>query len=192
MAEQITEQELANLIELVSHNFKFKMPEGFEVIFNMIYSQVNHLDRMIVQKKIEQLLLTSNKDWNEKYGFAGYPSLSDWIVILVGEKPLTDEQLYIAKKEHEDKLTLYAKFIVVWLNDSNLTTSFCSRYQNEENNHLKLMIDRYCKVKEELTRERIIKMAAYLKKNYQDNKELFFTQMREIADDQNQLLLTSN
>ena len=103
---------------------------------------------------------------------------------------LTDEEISKRKIEHREKLMLYVKIITVWVVDPNLSISFYNRYKNPENQHLKLMIDKYCKVKEELPKERIIKMAGYLQACYNQNKDLFFKEMREIADNQNQLLLT--
>ena len=182
--------KLDDLFEATAENFNFKLGKGFKYLADKIQEQTEKVPDEVIEKKFQQLWLLTNDEWSKKYNlqWGGYPSLAQWLEILV-EKPLTDEQLLIAKKEHEEKLTLYAKFIVVWVNDPNLTTSFRRRYENPENQHLKLMIDKFCKVKEELPKERVKKMAEYLNKNYLSNKELFFTEMRAIADNQNQLLL---
>jgi hypothetical protein len=187
----IEKQYLKQLINATGQNFQFKLSAEFEFIFNMLYSKVKDCDKAVITKKFEELWKKTSDEWNKQYGFRGYPALAQWLEILV-EKPLTDKELEKKKLDHERDLTQFAKFVVVWVTDPNLSISFPGRYKNPDNDYLKLMIDKYCKVKEELPRERIISMAKYLRKNHLENKQLFFTQMREIADDQNQLLLTSN
>lgn len=182
-------EQLKKLFTLTANNFQFTLEEEFGIFFDMIYTQVKDVSDDHINKKFQQLWLKTSKEWNDEFGYRGYPNLARWLEILV-KKPLTDEEILIAKKEHEEKLTLYAKFIIQWVIDPNLTISFCNRYKNPENQHLKLMIDKFCNVKEELPKERIKKMAEYLQKNYLENKDLFFEKMREIADNQNQLLLT--
>lgn len=182
--------KLESLFETTAINFNFELSGAFNPLFKIIAEQTNKLSDSEIEKKFQQLWLLTNDEWHKKFNikWGGYPSMAQWLEILV-EKPLTDEQLYIAKKEHEEKLTLYAKFVIQWVIDPNLTISFCNRYKNPKNEHLKLMIDKFCNVKEELPKERIKKMAEYLQKNYLENKDLFFEKMREIADNQNQLLL---
>lgn len=181
-------EQLKKLFSLTANNFQFTLEEEFSIFFDMIYQQVKDVADDHINKKFQQLWLKTSKEWNKEFGFRGYPTLARWLEILV-KKPLTDEELLKVKQEHEAKLTLYAKFIAVWVNDPNLTISFCNRYENPENRHLKLMIDKFCKVNEELPRERVKKMAVYLQKNYLENKSLFIEKLREIADNQNQLLL---
>ena len=183
--------ELESLFETTAENFNFKLNKGFEKLLDVIQFQTEKLPDQVIAKKFHQLWLLTNDEWHKKFNlqWGGYPSLAQWLEILV-EKPLTDEEIARKKKEHEEKLTLYTKFVVAWVSDPNLSISFYNRYKNPENEHLKLMIDKYCKVKEELPKERIIKMAGYLQSCYNQNKDLFFKEMREIADNQNQLLLT--
>jgi len=184
--------KLRDLFLTTAANFNFTMPSDgtFKPLFNEVQKQTEKLPDSEIEKKFRDLWFLTNDEWHKKFNikWGGYPSMAQWLEILV-EKPLTDEQLYIAKKEHEEKLSLYAKFVIQWVIDPNLTTSFRRRYENPENQHLKSMIDKFCNVKEELPKERVKKMAEYLHKNYLSNKELFFNEMRAIADNQNQLLL---
>lgn len=179
---------LRDMINATGLNFQFKYEKEFEPIFNILYDKIKECDQAILEKKFQELWKTTSAEWNDEYGFRGYPSLARWLEILV-EKPLTKKELEKRKKEYEEKLTAYANFIVVWVSDPNLSISFCNRYKNPSNRHLKLMIDSYCKIKEELPDERIKKMAIYLKEKLGQNKQLFFKEMRDIAKNQNQLLL---
>ena len=181
-------QQLKKLFNLTASNFQFILEEDFSIFFDMIHQQTKDVADSHINEKFQQLWLKTSKEWNKEFGYRGYPTLARWLEILV-KKPLTNEEIAKRRKEYEEKLTLYAKFIIIWVNDPNLSISFYNRYKNPDNRHLKLMIDRYCKVKEELSDERIKKMAEYLKTTYTQNKDLFFKEMRAIAQDQNQLLL---
>lgn len=187
MAQQITKENLAVLMEAVSSNFKFKLNEGFELIFNMIFEQIKHLDRSVVQKKFEQLLLTSNEQWNQKYGFAGYPSLSDWIKIIAGERPATDEDKAEELKQYEDRMNYFAGYIIAWLHQPSILEYryFLEKYKNPDNKHLKTIIDDFAKIKEDIHDDRIIKLAAFLKSQYDADKNGFKEKLRNIAKEQN-------
>lgn len=183
MAQQITKQELEQLLTATANNFKFKMNEGFEMIFNMIFDRIKHLTRDEVQKKFEQLLLTSNQEWNRKYGFAGYPALSDWINILVGERPLTDAEKLEANRKHDDRLKTWVGTIMVWLNDRNPEILFLNKYKNPENQPMINIINQFGK--KATTDEEITKLGRWLKDKYQSNKDIFKTKLKEIANEQN-------
>lgn len=183
MAEQITKQDFSNLMEVLSNNFKFKMPDGFEMIFNMIFDKIKHLTRNEVQKKFEQLLLTSNEEWHRKYGFAGYPALSDWINILVGESPLTDAEKLEANRKHEEKLRIWVGTIIVWITDQNLDTLFKNKYKNEENRQIVNLIDKYGKKAN--NDEEISKLGRWLKSRYEADKTAFKAKLKGIAEQQN-------
>jgi len=185
MAQQITKEELQKLMVVTASNFKFKMPEGFELIFEMIFNKIKEIDRSIIQKKFEQLLLTPNEEWNKKYGFAGYPSLSDWLAILTTERPLTDEQIQEEKRKYNQAMTLYVGTIINWLNDPNIEYLFLNKYLAGGNEHLKSIVNQFAGVKEPLTDERIVKMGKYLKKLYDDDKNAFITKMLGITKEQN-------
>jgi hypothetical protein len=188
MAEQITKQQLGTLFEVASNNFKFKLPDGFEMIFNMIFEQVKDIDSLLVQKRFQQLLLTSNEEWNKKYGFAGYPSLSDWIKILAGDRPLTDEEKHNKIEEHKTQMRIYtAQIASGWLDDErfNIRFAFVGRYRNPENAKLRAIIDEFAKVKKELTDERVLDLANYLHKELLQDKVGFFDKMLGIAKKQN-------
>ena len=183
MAQQITKKELEKLLTITAHNFKFKMNEGFEMIFNMIYDRIKHLTRDEVQKKFEQLLLSSNEEWNRKYGFAGYPALSDWINILAGERPLSDCEKLEANRKHEEKLRIWVGIIIVWINDQNLDTLFKQKYKNEENRQIINLIDKYAKKAN--SDEEISKLGRWLKSKYEADKQAFKAKLKGIADQQN-------
>jgi len=183
MAKQITKQELEKLLTVTAHNFKFKMNEGFEMIFNMIFDRIKHLTRDEVQKKFEQLLLTSNEEWNRKYGFAGYPALSDWINILVGERPLTDAEKLEANRKHEEKLKIWIGTIIVWITDQNLDILFKSKYCNLENQQLIDLIDKYAKKAN--SDEEVLKLGRWLKSKYEADKTAFKAKLKGIAEQYN-------
>jgi len=183
MAQQITKDELEKLLTITANNFKFKLNEGFEMIFNMIFERVKDRQRLEIQKKFQDLLLTSNEEWNKRYGFAGYPSLSDWINILVGERPLSDWEKLEANRKHEEKLRIWVGTIIVWINDQNLDTLFKSKYSNPENQHLINLIDKYAKKAK--TDEEVLKLGRWLKSKYEADKTAFKAKLKGIAEQYN-------
>lgn len=185
----IEKQYLKQLIHATGQNFQFKLMPEFEFIFNMLFDKVKNCDKAVITKKFEELWKTTSDEWNKQYGFRGYPSLAQWLEILV-EKPLTNEEIEKKKKEYEENLRFKASIIGVWCNDPNLLISFPQRYKNPENEHIKLVIDTYCKVKENLADERIKKMAIYLKKELDQDKALFYNTLKGIARAKQPLLLT--
>ena len=174
--------KLESLFETTAENFNFKLNKGFENILNIIQSQTDKVPDEKIRKKFQQLWLLTNDEWHKKFNlqWGGYPSLAQWLEILV-EKPLTDEDIEKRKKDYEKELSLYASTVCVWCNDLNLLISFPQRYKNPLNSHIKLMIDTYCNVKKELSDERIKKMAVYLKKELDQDKALFYNTLKGIA-----------
>jgi len=185
----IEKQYLKQLIHATGQNFQFKLMPEFEFIFNMLFDKVKNCDKAVITKKFEELWKTTSDEWNKQYGFRGYPSLAQWLEILV-EKPLTNEEIEKKKKEYEENLRFKAFIIGVWCNDPNLLISFPYRYKNPLNAHIKSMIDTYCKVKEELPDERIRRMAVYLKSKLDEDKALFYNTLVGIAREKQPILLT--
>jgi len=183
MAQQITKDELEKLLTITANNFKFKLNEGFEMIFNMIFERVKDRQRLEIQKKFQDLLLTSNEEWNKRYGFAGYPSLSDWIKILGGERPLMDAEKLEANRKHDEKLRIWVGTIIVWINDQNLDRLFKSKYSNPENQHLINLIDKYAKKAK--TDEEVLKLGRWLKSKYEADKTAFKAKLKGIAEQYN-------
>jgi len=183
--------KLESLFETTAENFNFKLNKGFENLLNIIQAQTDKLPDEIIKKKFQQLWLLTNDEWHKKFNlqWGGYPSLAQWLEILV-EKPLTDEDIKRKKIEYEENLRFKASVVGVWCNDPNLLISFPQRYKNPLNGHIKLMLDTYCKVKENLPDERIKKMAVYLKKELDQDKTLFYNTLKGIAREKQPLLLT--
>lgn len=179
--------ELKNLIHLTSVNFQFEAKIDYSPIVLAIHEKIKNHDINIIQSKFENLWKMTNKEWNDEYGFRGRPSIGRWLEILI-EKPLTDDEILRKKREYEENLHFKASIIGVWCNDPNLLISFPYRYKNPLNDEIKLIINKYCKVKEDLPDERIKKMAQYLKEKLAENKELFYNNLKEIARNQQPLL----
>lgn len=183
--------ELRSNFITTSSNFGFILPQdgSFEPLFKIIQKQTDKLSDDVVNKKFQQLWLLTNDEWHKRFNlkWGGYPSLAQWLEILV-EKPLTDEEIAKRKIEYEDNLRFKASIVGVWCNDPNLLTSFPQRYKNRDNIEIKAIIDKYCKVKEDLADDRIKKMAEYLKKQLNSDKSKFYSSLREIARNQQPLL----
>ena len=171
---------------LVASNFRFKLDESFDIIFKLVFEKIKHLEVVELQKKFEQLLLMNAEDWNEKFrGFGGYPNLSQWIEILVGERPLTDSEKLEANRKHDEKLRIWVGIVIVWINDQNLDTLFKQKYKNEENSQITNLIDKYAK--KATTDEEILKLGRWLKSKYEADKALFKAKLKGIADKENPL-----
>jgi len=185
----VEEKRLQNLIDATCINFQFQHEAAYKPIFDILYQKIKLCDEAVITHKFEELWKMTSKEWNRDYGFRGYPSLAQWLEILIA-KPLTEIEIEKKKKDYEDNMRFKASSIAAWVNDPNLSISFLNRYKNPTNEHLKLVIDSYCKVKTELPDERIKKMGEYLRKEYLQDKQLFFKEIKGIAKNQNQLLLT--
>lgn len=177
------------MIDATGINFQFKYGKEFKPIFDMLYSKIKNCDQEVLEKKFEELWKTTSYDWNNEYGFRGYPSLAQWLEILV-EKPLIDEEIEKRKIEYERNLTVQAGIVGTWLNSPFFERLFCERYKCPQNKHIKSMIDDYFKLKEELSDDRIRKMAIYLKSKLDEDKPLFYNTLKGIARKQQPILLT--
>jgi hypothetical protein len=183
--------KLESFFETTAENFNFKLNKGFENLLNIIQSQTEKVPDEVIKKKFQELWLLTNDEWHKKFNlqWGGYPSLAQWLEILV-EKPLTDEEIEKKKKEYEENLTIQAKTVGVWLNAPYYERLFCSRYKCPLYVDIKLMLDTYCKVKENLSDDRIKKMAVYLKEKLDQDKALFYDTLKGIAREKQPLLLT--
>ena len=171
----------------LAKTFQFKLMREFEFIFNMLFDKIKLCDKLVITKKFEELWKTTSDEWNKQYGFRGYPSLAQWLEILV-EKPLTDEEIEKRKIEYERNLTVQASIVGMWVNAPFYERLFSSRYNDPENKHIKSMIDGYFGIKEKLSDERVRKMAVCLKERLEENRELFYNKLKGIARNQQPLL----
>jgi hypothetical protein len=178
---KISKKDFKILIDQIAVNFNAKAT-NYENIFEIIYQQASKFDRSILEKNGQQVLLTSTEDWNKKYGYRGYPSLVEWLEIFTGKKPLTDEEIKKKNKQYQESLNFFVFTITKWLEDKNLKVLFLNKYKQKEEEHLKEIINKYAKVKEELTDERIIKMGFWLKDKYLEDKEKFKQDLFNIAN----------
>ena len=159
----LTEQKLLNRFNQTALNFKFKLGEDFKPFFQIIFEKTKHITEAEIDKKFQQLWLIPAADWNKKYGFAGYPALSDWFDILVGQRPKTDEQLREEHRRWEQSINNHIAVIKCWLNDRNFmeTKPQYYHYTNSDNEHLKKIIDDAYKNKnytKEFTKEQILSL----------------------------------
>jgi hypothetical protein len=105
-------QHLLERFNQTALNFKFKLGEDVKPFFDIIFDQIKHQPEAEIDKKFQQLWLTPIADWNKKYGFGGYPALSDWLEILKGERPLTDEQKAEELRQYENMRQALKKALV--------------------------------------------------------------------------------
>jgi len=185
----VKKEYLKKIINATAINFQFELKEDFQFIFDMLFEKIKEQDQALITKKFQELWKLTNQERNDEFGFRGYPSLARWLEILAS-KPLTEIELQERKRKHEEKLILYAKYIVIWVKDPNLSISFLNAYKNPSNRHLKTIIDCYLQITEELPDERVVKMGKYLKKKYLEDEKKFISDMRNVANVNNQLLLT--
>ena len=178
---------LKSRITATGFNFQFKYEKEFEPIFEILYDKLKNCEQDFLEKKFEELWKTTSYDWNNEYGFRGYPSLAQWLEILV-KKPLTDEEIEKRKLEFERNLTIQASIVGTWVNAPYYERLFCERYKNPLYSHIKSMIDTYFNLNENLTDDRIKKMAVCLKERLKADKPLFYKTLKGIARNQQQLL----
>ena len=128
----------------LSHSFGFKLGSGFRSTFDRIYDRLCKTDARVVRKRFENLLLMTSEDWNKKYPqFGGSPCLSDWIYLLTGERPLTEEQQIIKRKKDEENINHKVGFIIMKINDKNFSHAFADFYWKDDNSHYKDLINKY-------------------------------------------------
>jgi hypothetical protein len=109
--------------------------------------------------------------------------LSDWINILVGERPLSDYEKLEANRKHEEKLRIWVGTIIVWITDQNLDILFKSKYCNLENQQLIDLIDKYAKKAN--SDEEVLKLGIWLKSKYEADKTAFKAKLKGIAEQYN-------
>ena len=184
-------EKLKSLFYTTSTNFDFKFPQdgSFEPLFKAIQKQTEKVLDEVLEKKFQQLWFLTNDEWHKKFNikWGGYPSLAQWLEILV-EKPLTDEEIEKRKLEYERDLTIQASIVGTWLNSPYYERLFAERYKCPQNKHIKSMIDTYFNLKENLTDDRIKKMSICLKERLEADKTLFYKTLKGIARNQQQLL----
>ena len=181
--------KLESLFETTAVNFNFKIGNGFKPLFGIIAAQTEKVTDQEISKKFQQLWLLTNEEWHKSFNlqWGGYPSLAQWLEILV-EKPLTDEEIEKRKLEFERDLTIQASIVGTWVNAPYYERLFCERYKNPLYSHIKSMIDTYFNLNENLTDDRIKKMAVCLKERLEADKTLFYKTLKGIARNQQQLL----
>jgi hypothetical protein len=180
-------EKLKKLFRLTATNFKFKLDEDFGIFFEMVYAKVQNISDELITKRFQQLWLTTTEEWNKEYGYAGYPSLSDWIKIIAGEKPPTDEEKLEELKEYEKRMEVFSAYIIAWLHQPSISPHryFLDKYKDEQNSHLKTIINQFAKVSRDLPNEGIIKLASQLKAKYEADKIGFKERLKNIAKEQN-------
>jgi hypothetical protein len=198
------EEFLRNIINATGVNFQFTLGDEFKPIFTMLYEAVKHVDEGVATKRIQELWKTTKSEWDSKYGFRGYPNLASWIEIL-DKKPLTEVESAKKKREYQEYLMHTTAVINLWVNDPNLRTFFPRRYKNPDYQHIKFfprryknpdyqhiknILDKFWKVKEELTNDRIVNMAIGTKKKFLDDPVGFRQELMAVAREQSPLLLT--
>jgi hypothetical protein len=182
----LTEQKLLNRFNQTALNFKFKLGEDFKPFFQIIFEKTKHITEAEIDKKFQQLWLIPAADWNKKYGFAGYPALSDWLDILVGQRPKTDEQLREEHRRWEQSINNHIAVIKCWLNDRNFmeTKPQYYHYTNSDNEHLKKIIDDAYKNKnytKEFTKEQILSLFLKIRGEYLTDKQVFTHKLKKSA-----------
>ena len=183
------EEFLRNIINATGVNFQFTLGDEFKPIFTMLYEAVKHVDEGVATKRIQELWKTTKSEWDSKYGFRGYPNLASWIEIL-DKKPLTEVESAKKKREYQEYLMYTTAVINLWVNDPNLRTFFPRRYKNPDYQHIKNILDKFWKVKEELTNDRIVNMAICTKKKFLDDPVGFRQELMAVTREQSPLLLT--
>tara|TARA_R110000822_G_scaffold6177_5_gene26122 strand:+ start:1007 stop:1615 length:609 start_codon:yes stop_codon:yes gene_type:complete len=123
-------------------------------------------------------------DWNGKYGFGGKPNLVEWVEILTGEKPKTDEELAIEHKRWEQSINFYIASIKTWLNDRNFDSTFPQyyRYIDPQNQRLAEIINKtYKKVDRALTKDEILRLFLKLRGEYLEDKDKLTHKLKQSA-----------
>ena len=182
-------QKLESLLESTATNFKFKLDESFEPFVDLIFERIKHSPTEDIIKRFHQLWLKPNQEWNDEFGWGGYPSVARWLEVL-DKKPLTEIEIARKKREYQANLLHKAEVITRWVNDPNLRTFFPSRYKNPEYSYIKNILDKFWGIKEELTDDRIVKMAICTKKRFLDDPVGFRKEFMGVAREQSPLLLT--
>lgn len=178
------------LATATNFNFKLSADGSFEPLFNIIHEQTKKVSDDVINKKFQQLWLLTNDEWHKKFNLAwgGYPSLASWLEILV-EKPLNDEDIAKKKREYEERLKLQIWKLIAILNDNYFQRVYYNKYIDPNYIELKLLVDKFCNVKEELNPDKIKKMAIYLRGELDRNKSEFCDKLNGILRKQQPLLL---
>ena len=184
--------KLKKMLSLTATNFKFKLDEDFSIFFDMIYEKVKNIPDELITKRFQQLWLTSNEDWNKKYGYAGYPSFSDWLFILTGNKPLTDIQIEQERKRHEDHIKYLASKKINSISEdygNQEARVFVMNYFDPEREKERNIIDNIYEVNKKLTEDEAKNLCLKIRKDRDADFDNFKKRLLETTNKQNQLLL---
>jgi len=178
--DKIEREELKKMIRAVATNFKFKLDDSFEIIFNMIFEQVKNLSKIDLQDRFLQILLTSHEDWVKKYPYGGYPCLNDWVLLLTERKLLNKDSLEKLAMEWSKSISYKLAVIKHWLSEE-----FCyvwvNNYKNQESRQIVRIINlAYC-VSGELEKEEIIDLFKKMKSEYLSNESGFNQKIMDAA-----------
>ena len=75
----VTEQQLKQWLDATGLNFQFKLGKEFKPIFDILYQKVKNQDEKRIEAKFKELWKMTSNEWNDEFGFRGYPSLSSWL-----------------------------------------------------------------------------------------------------------------
>lgn len=183
-------EELQDFFNLTAKNFKFQVDDDFRYFFDVIYHQIKDIPADIIRKKFQQLWLKTTQEWQDEYGYSGYPSLASWLEILT-KKPLTDEEKQKKIRDYEEGMRRQALIIISWLQDKNIEYGypFRNKYLDPNNKHLADLIDSFLGREYRLPEDRIKEAGTYLRNSYKQSPEEFFSKMKGVCKDINPLLL---
>lgn len=155
---------------------------------NGLFEKCKDVSQQSFDAGVDKLISIPQDQWNDIYGFKGRPSIIDLVEILTGDRPLTDEEKAKKIADYEKQMKFYAAEICsIWLDEKyhNIEHAFIERYRKPENEKIRAIIDKFAKVKEELSDKRLLDLAEYLKKELRADKQLFFDKLVGIAKEQN-------
>lgn len=185
--------KLRKMFKLTATNFKFKLDEDFNIFFEMIYEKVKNIPDEMLTKRFQQLWLRTNEEWNKEYGYAGYPSFADWILILTEKRALTDKQIEQEKKKHEERLKWIVSYVYHWIDPKYDCENDCrpfARYylepRDEEQQKTRDLINKFYNVTTELTYDEARELGLKIR---QESWEELKPKLLRVVKEQNQLLL---
>ena len=183
--------KLKKLFKLTATNFKFKLDKDFGIFFEMIYAKVQNISDELITKRFQQLWLITTQEWNEKYGYAGYPSFADWIWILTQRRALTDKQIQEQKKYHDLYLKKIVSYVAYWTDPKYDTDGrvFANYYLESNCKETNDLINKFYNIKKVLNYDEARKLGLKIRRDQQENWDELRSKLLAVAQEQNQLLL---
>ena len=184
----ITGKFLSNMLNITASNFKFVLDDNAKPLMSVLLETVKNMEEGDLLKRFQQVWLMPKQEWQERFGYSAYPALSDWILLLTGDRPKTDEEKQketkAALRRCKNKACFIAHMVNSYKDDERDYRLFLHHYNKPENEDVVQIINQITTG----TKDAHEKFKA-VKGQYLSNKDQFINSIVSLAKEREPLLI---